>query len=412
MYNTVKEALEAFKQGQPIVVVDAETRENEGDIVIAAIFADQDKINFCAKEARGLICIAIDNQTADRLDLIKQRSNQSDAFQTAFLDSIDAKEKFGITTGISAAERSITAKRIADVHATAHDFIKPGHLFPVLAKPGGLQQRQGHTEAAVDLCRLTGLPPAAIICEIMDDDGNMMRREELLAFSGRHALKIITIEQLVQYTQDQSNTSIEDASKAVLSEVSCISSAALPTAIGKFVIEIFKNRDTGNEYAVLKHNEKPHLTPIVRIHSECLTGDIFNSQRCDCRSQLDGAMEAIVARGNGFIVYMKGHEGRGIGLSEKIKAYRLQEEGMNTYEADQHLGWDGDHRSYDDAAEILRYLNVNNFDFFTNNPAKKTALKKAGFEFNVFTIPSKKTQHNAQYLSDKIQLSHHTITTT
>lgn len=408
MYNTVKEALEAFQQGQPIVVVDAENRENEGDVVIAATFADQQKLNFCAKEARGLVCIAVDNETAQRLDLLKMRSNKADLFHTAFLDSIDAKEKFGTTTGISAAERAITAKLVADPHSHAGDFIKPGHLFPVLAKPGGLRERQGHTEAAVDLCRMAKLPGAAIICEIMDEDGSMMRRENLLQFSAKHSLMIITIDQLVQFMETHCSLTYEKYSQ---SNIIHLSTASLPNDVGLFTIDVFKNNQTGVEHAVLRHKQQANNRPIIRIHSECMTGDIFHSQRCDCRSQLDGAMKAIVERGHGYIVYMQGHEGRGIGLSQKIKAYQLQEKGMNTYEADQHLGWDRDLRSYEDALAILNHFKISNFDFFTNNPTKKKALEEAGFTFNVYSIPSKETEYNAKYLRDKIHLSKHTIST-
>ena len=396
MFNTIEEALLDFKNGNPILVVDNESRENEGDIIFPADAATQEKLNLCATHAKGLVCIAIDPKIAERLNLSPVASNHKDPFHTAFYDSIDANPNFGITTGISAKERAITAAHIANPNSKAIDFIKPGHLFPVVAKTNGVLVRQGHTEAAVDLCKLTNHQPAAIICEVMDQDGNMMRREGLFEFAKKLNLKVITIQQIVDYRSQTENHLI------------FVAKSALPTAFGNFDIEVYENILTGVEQ-VLISMKKSENKPIVRIHSECLTGDIFGSLKCDCQQQLHSALSLIAENGHGYIVYLKGQEGRGIGIGNKIAAYALQEQGLNTYEANEQLGLPKDNRNYIDAIWIFKALNINNFYLMSNNPEKISALTKAGFSYNILQVAVTANSHNQQYLSDKIEIGKHTI---
>jgi len=396
MFNTIEEALLDFKNGNPILVVDNESRENEGDIIFPADAATQEKLNLCATHAKGLVCIAIDPKIAERLNLSPVASNHKDPFHTAFYDSIDANPNFGITTGISAKERAITAAHIANPNSKAIDFIKPGHLFPVVAKTNGVLVRQGHTEAAVDLCKLTNHQPAAIICEVMDQDGNMMRREGLFEFAKKLNLKVITIQQIVDYRSQTEN------------HLLFVAKSALPTAFGNFDIEVYENILTGVEQ-VLISMKKSENKPIVRIHSECLTGDIFGSLKCDCQQQLHSALSLIAENGHGYIVYLKGQEGRGIGIGNKIAAYALQEQGLNTYEANEQLGLPKDNRNYIDAIWIFKALNINNFYLMSNNPEKISALTKAGFSFNILQVAVTANSHNQQYLSDKIEIGKHTI---
>jgi 3,4-dihydroxy 2-butanone 4-phosphate synthase/GTP cyclohydrolase II len=396
MFNTIEEALLAFKNGNPILVVDDESRENEGDIIFPADTATQEKLNLCASQAKGLVCIAIDTKIAKRLNLSPVASNHLDPYHTAFYDSIDAIPHLGITTGISAKERAITAKHIANPNSQPTDFIKPGHLFPVVAKINGVLVRQGHTEAAVDLCKLTGHEPAAIICEVMDDDGNMMRRNELFEFANRLALKAISIQQLVDYRNQSEN------------HILFVSKSQLPTAFGNFDIEVYENILSGDEHVLISMKNNSNK-PIVRIHSECLTGDIFGSLRCDCQQQLHSALSLIAENGHGYIVYLKGQEGRGIGIGNKIAAYALQEQGLNTYEANEKLGLPKDNRNYTEAIWMLKALSINDFYLLSNNPDKINAITKAGFLFNILQVGVTQTTHNQQYLSDKIEIGKHTI---
>lgn len=396
MFNTIEEALLAFKNGNPILVVDDESRENEGDIIFPADTATQEKLNLCASQAKGLVCIAIDTKIAKRLNLSPVASNHLDPYHTAFYDSIDAIPHLGITTGISAKERAITAKHIANPNSQPTDFIKPGHLFPVVAKINGVLVRQGHTEAAVDLCKLTGHEPAAIICEVMDDDGNMMRRNELFEFAKRLDLKAISIQQLVDYRNQSEN------------HILFVSKSLLPTSFGNFDIEVYENILSGDEHVLISMKNNSNK-PIVRIHSECLTGDIFGSLRCDCQQQLHSALSLIAENGHGYIVYLKGQEGRGIGIGNKIAAYVLQEKGLNTYEANEKLGLPKDNRNYTEAIWMLKALSINDFYLLSNNPDKINAITKAGFLFNILQVGVTQTTHNQQYLSDKIEIGKHTI---
>lgn len=396
-FTDLSTALESFKKGEPVIVVDAMSRENEGDIIFPADCSTPDKINFCATQGRGLICIAMDPATAERLDLKPLRSNQKDQFHTAFYDPIDAASQHGITTGISALERSITAKLVTDKNAQPDDFIKPGHLFPVIAKKNGLLERQGHTEASVDLCKMTGHYPAAIICEIMKEDGTMMRREGLFEFANQHNLPIITIQQILDHR--------------ILAEnhVSHISTAELPTKFGNFTVHAFKNKLTSTEHLALQKNTNTENRPIVRIHSECLTGDVFSSLKCDCNDQLEKSMKLINENGNGILIYLKGHEGRGIGISNKIAAYALQEKGLNTFEANEELGLSRDNRDYQDAIWILKHFKIDDFDLITNNNDKLSTVLKNGLSAKMLNVQSQVTSYNERYLQDKIKIARHHI---
>lgn len=407
MFDSVSDALLSFKNGHAIIVVDEVERENEGDIVIPASFCTPEKMNFCATHGKGLVCIAIDHNTAIRLDLRKQRSNKKDPHHTAFLDAIDAINEHGTTTGISAYDRSITAQLIADPNSKPADFIKPGHLFPVLSKKGGVLERKGHTEAAVDLCKLAELYPAAIICEIMENDGTMMRRDGLVNFAARHQLKMISINQLVEYVQENKIKHKE----SFLPTCSLISSSTLPTAFGEFSIEVFKNSLTGMEHSVLSMQKNKAKRPIVRIHSECITGDAFHSLKCDCGKQLNDALSAIAHHGHGYLIHLKGHEGRGIGIGNKIATYELQKKGFNTYEANEQLGFQADARNYQDAIEILHHYEIKDGELITNNPLKLEVVNNAGIYLKQYIIPSKYNDYNKNYLETKKIFAQHSIIT-
>jgi len=420
MFDKVQEALNAFKLGEPIILVDDEDRENEGDIVFPASFTTQEKINFCAKYARGLVCIAMHQTIAKQIGIAPVNTNHADPFHTAFYDSIDAIPALGITTGISAKERAITARQVVDPNAKPADFIKPGHLFPVVAKEGGLLVRKGHTEAAVDLCLLTDMAPAAIICEIMDEEGDMLRRNGLVDFAKMHQLKMISIEQLIEYRktfakdlkinvveqnfhQHQSNE-FSDASIALIAQ------SQLPTEFGLFKSLVFQNSSTNESHVVLLMDAELSNKPIVRFHSECLTGDVFGSVRCDCKAQLTNALEQIAKNKHGFLIYLKGHEGRGIGIGQKIAAYALQDQGENTFQANLSLGLPEEARNYQDAIAILKHLQVNQFSFITNNPDKVAAIQDAGFQFEQIIVPPFVTEQNKKYLQDKATIANHKIT--
>jgi 3,4-dihydroxy 2-butanone 4-phosphate synthase/GTP cyclohydrolase II len=416
MFDTVQEALGAFKLGQPIILVDDEDRENEGDIVFPAALASQEKINFCAKYARGLVCIAMHPSIAKQIGIAPVNTNHADPFHTAFYDSIDAIPALGITTGISAKERAITARQVVSPSAKPSDFIKPGHLFPVVAKEGGLLVRKGHTEAAVDLCLLTDMAPAAIICEIMDEEGDMLRREGLVDFVKTHQLKMISIEQLLEHRKvvalDFKLHASEQVNPATISDATMelIAQSQLPTEFGLFKSLVFENKHTKEAHVVLLMDSEKSNTPIVRFHSECLTGDVFGSVRCDCKAQLTNALEQIAKNKHGYLVYLKGHEGRGIGIGQKIAAYALQDQGENTFQANLSLGLPEDARNYQDAIAILKHLQVNQFSFITNNPDKVAAIQDAGFQFEQIIVPPFVTEQNKKYLQDKATIANHKIT--
>ena len=416
MFDTVQEALDAFKLGQPIILVDDEDRENEGDIVFPAAVASQEKINFCAKYARGLVCIAMHSSVAKQIGIAPVNTNHADPFHTAFYDSIDAIPALGITTGISAKERAITARQVVSPSAKPTDFIKPGHLFPVVAKAGGLLVRKGHTEAAVDLCLLTDLAPAAIICEIMDEEGDMLRRNGLVDFAKTHQLKMISIEQLVEHRKSidleltLKKIDHNKSTDTINTTMELIAEAQLPTEFGLFKSLVFENKHTKEAHVVLYMDSEKSNAPIVRFHSECLTGDVFGSVRCDCKAQLTNALEQIAKNKHGYLIYLKGHEGRGIGIGQKIAAYALQDQGENTFQANLSLGLPEDARNYQDAIAILKHLQVNQFSFITNNPDKVAAIQEAGFQFEQMIVPPFVTEQNKKYLQDKATIANHKIT--
>ncbi|MDW8095533.1 MAG: bifunctional 3,4-dihydroxy-2-butanone-4-phosphate synthase/GTP cyclohydrolase II [Aquificaceae bacterium] len=396
-FNTIEEALEDIAQGKIVIVVDDPDRENEGDLVMAAEKVTPEAINFMAKHGRGLVCLTLTPQRCEELDLHPMAVRNTDPKGTYFCVSIDAHPRFGTTTGISAFDRAITIKLAVSPDARPSDFIRPGHIFPLKSKPGGVLERAGHTEASVDLAKLAGLYPAGVICEIMKDDGTMARLPDLMEFAKKFNLKIITIADLIRYRLRRERLVIREAT------------ANLPTRYGLFKIHAYKHILTGEEQVALTMGEWKENEPVlVRVHSECLTGDVFKSLRCDCRSQLESAMEAIAQEGKGVLVYIMGHEGRGIGIVNKIKAYHLQDIGYDTVEANEKVGYPADLRDYGIGVQILLDLGVRKMRILTNNPRKIVALEGYGLEV-VERVPLKTQtcEYNQRYLeTKKLKLGH------
>ncbi|WP_457626156.1 bifunctional 3,4-dihydroxy-2-butanone-4-phosphate synthase/GTP cyclohydrolase II [Persephonella sp.] len=396
-FNRIEEAIEDIKNGKMVIVVDDPDRENEGDLVMAAEKVTPDAINFMAKEGRGLICLSLTPERCKQLDIPLMTPNNTDPKGTAFCLSIDAHPKFGTTTGISAYDRAVTIKLAVSPDAQPADFIRPGHVFPLRARPGGVLERTGHTEASVDLAKLAGLYPAGVICEIMKEDGTMARLPDLIRFAEKHNLKIITIADLVQYRLR--------SEKLVQREAE----AYLPTKYGTFKIYGYRNTVDGSEHVALVMGDiKPDEPVLVRVHSECLTVDIFGSLRCDCQSQLHSALRTIANEGKGVLVYMRGHEGRGIGIINKIKAYKLQDEGYDTVEANHKLGFQADLRDFGTGAQILLDIGVRKMKLMTNNPRKIVALEGFGLEV-VERVPIiiETNPYNKNYLkTKKVRLGH------
>ena len=367
---SIEEAVEDIRNGKMVIVIDDPDRENEGDLVMAAEKITPEAINFMAKEGRGLICLSLLPERCKELDISLMTQENTDPKGTAFCVSIDAHPKFGTTTGISAHDRAITIKHAVSPDAKPQDFVRPGHVFPLMAKPGGVLERTGHTEASVDLAKLAGLYPAGVICEIMKEDGTMARLPDLIEFAKKHDLKIITIADLVHYRLKKEKL------------VERLAEAHLPTKFGTFKIYGYRNKLDGSEHVALVMGEIKEDEPVlVRVHSECLTGDVFSSLRCDCQSQLHKALEMIAREGKGVLVYMRGHEGRGIGIINKIKAYNLQEKGYDTVEANHKLGFNTDLRDFGTGAQILLDLGVRKMKLMTNNPRKIVALD--GFDLEI-----------------------------
>lgn len=396
-FYTIEEVIADLKKGKPIILVDNKDRENEGDVVIAAEFADAAAINFMATHARGLICIAMTPERLDALGLplmVSNGKNQSQ-FQSPFTISVDAAK--GITTGISAADRAQTIRTLIAKKSTGRDLVAPGHLFPLRAHPSGLTARQGHTEASVDLMQRAGLHPAAVICEIMDTDGSMARLPRLQSFASEHNLKIASIDQLMEYRRPE----------IIRQEFSVSETAQLPTPVGNSQISAYMD-DAGQEHLLLRYGN-PGPVPLVRIHSECLTGDVFGSRRCDCGEQLKEAQKLIAMRGGGIIIYLR-QEGRGIGLYNKINAYALQEQGLDTIEANLHLGFAADERSFKIAATILKDHGIRMVRLMTNNPQKIRDLEDNGIRV-VQRIPLqiKAREENRHYIQTKALKMNHLI---
>ncbi len=397
--SSIDDALVRYKKGEFIIIVDDEDRENEGDLAIAAEFATADAVNFMATHGKGLICLAMHASLLDRLQIplmIPQQQNRS-GFGTAFTVSIEATK--GVTTGISAADRAQTIKTLIDPTTTAADIAMPGHMFPLRAAENGVMQRRGQTEASVDMSILANMAPASSICEIMNDDGTMMRLPGILAFAKEHDIPVISVEDLAKYRVAKEDTTTTEAATAGV-EVSLIGTSTLPTDHAVFDIKVFRDAQ-GFEHSTLSLNNQSGQTPIVRLHSECLTGDAFGSLRCDCGEQLQTSLKMIAEHGCGALVYLR-QEGRGIGLGNKIRAYALQDEGMDTVDANHQLGFPTDARSYGVAAAILAELDIQALSLITNNPDKIAAMTNAGIDV-VSQIPLiiAEQPYNANYLNTK-----------
>ncbi|MFF0287168.1 bifunctional 3,4-dihydroxy-2-butanone-4-phosphate synthase/GTP cyclohydrolase II [Streptomyces sp. NPDC005262] len=389
--DPVEQAIRDIAAGRPVVVVDDEDRENEGDLVIAAEMATPEIVAFMMSECRGLICAPMENDELERLELPQMVAHNTESMRTAFTVSVDASAAHGVTTGISAADRATTLRMLAGGQAGPADFVRPGHIFPLRARSGGVLVRNGHTEAAVDLARLAGLRPAGAIVEIAGEDGVMLRLPELVPFARKHGLTIISIEDLIAYRRSSEPTVRREAE------------VRLPTSFGKFTAYGYRSTVDGVEHVALVHGDLGDGDDIlVRVHSECLTGDIFQSQRCDCGPQLHAAMARITDEGRGVVVYLRGHEGRGIGLLSKLRAYELQEHGVDTLDANLELGLPADARDYGAGAQILKDLGVHGVRLMTNNPDKTAALVRHGLAITGREpMPVQAGEHNLRYLRTK-----------
>ena len=396
-FHTIEEAIADIKAGKVVIVVDDEDRENEGDFVAAAEAVTPELVNFMAKHGRGLICTPLVESRCEQLDLDLMVKSNNSVHDTAFTVSVDLIGH-GCTTGISASDRAKTILALTDPDTKPGDLARPGHIFPLRAKVGGVLRRTGHTEAAIDLARMAGFQPAGVIVEIMNEDGSMARLPDLKKIADKFKLKLISIEDLVAFRMKNE--------RLVEKEVT----VKLPTGFGEFNLTAFRQKTNGQEHlALVKGSWKKDEPVLVRVHSSCMTGDIFDSHRCDCGSQLHAAMEAIEKEGKGVVVYMN-QEGRGIGLLNKLKAYQLQEQGMDTVEANQHLGFKPDSRDYGIGAQILRELGVCKIKLLSNNPKKRTGLIGYGLEI-VENIPLeiKSNEHNEAYLKAKRDKLGHTL---
>ena len=387
-FNSIDSALEEIKNGRCIIVVDNEDRENEGDLVSASELVTPDMVNFMAKEGRGLICVTIDSKKARSLNLEPMERKNSSLYETNFTISVDASKN--TTTGISAFDRFETIRVIIDEKSKESDLARPGHIFPIVGKDGGVLRRAGHTEASMDLARLAGLKPSGVICEILADDGTMARGKTLFEFAKKHNLKIISIADLIRYIRKTENL------------VKKVEEVNLPTKYGNFKLHLYEDIFDNNSHLALSLGDFNHKkSTLVRVHSECLTGDVFHSQRCDCGDQLETAMQMIANNKSGVIVYLK-QEGRGIGLLHKIKAYRLQEGGLDTVEANEELGFSADLRDYGVGAQILKDLGITNITIMTNNPKKLVGLEGHGLNIvSRIPIKIKPNQNNKEYLKTK-----------
>ncbi|OPF79448.1 bifunctional 3,4-dihydroxy-2-butanone 4-phosphate synthase/GTP cyclohydrolase II [Streptomyces antioxidans] len=388
--DPIERAIADIAAGRPVVVVDDEDRENEGDLVAAAETITPEIVAFMMNECRGLICAPMDPADLDRLRLPQMVEENTESMRTAFTVSVDATAEHGVSTGISAADRATTLRLLADPATAPGDLVRPGHIFPLRARPGGVLERDGHTEAGVDLARLAGLRPAAVICEIAGEDGAMLRLPDLVAFAHKHDLAIVSIADLIAYRKP--------AEPLVRREAE----TRLPTAFGDFRAYGYRATDGVEHIALVQGDLKDGEDVLVRVHSECLTGDVFHSLRCDCGPQLHAALERVTAEGRGIVLYLRGHEGRGIGLLSKLRAYELQELGRDTLDANLELGLPADARDYAAGAEILADLGVRSLRLMTNNPEKTTALVRHGLRVTGREpMPVQAGEHNLRYLRTK-----------
>ena len=395
--NTIPEAIEAIKKGKIIIVVDDENRENEGDFICASSKITSDKINFMSKEGRGLICCSLEPHRCEELDLDLMVGKNTDIYGTSFTVSVDLKGN-GVTTGISASDRSKTIKALVNSKSKSADFTKPGHIFPLKSMDGGVLRRAGHTEASIDLPKLAGLYPSGVICEILNENGTMARLNNLFKVADKHGLLIISIKDLIKYKIEK-ETLIEEKE-----------TVDLPTEYGNFKLISFEQKDTKDIHLALKKGDWTEDEEVlVRVHSSCITGDILGSLRCDCGSQLQKALKMIDKKGQGLLLYMN-QEGRGIGLINKLKAYVLQEKGFDTVEANHKLGFKTDHRDYGVGAQILKSLNIKKINLLTNNPKKRVGLIGYGLQITKNTkIEIKPNSFNRKYLETKRDKMGHEI---
>lgn len=397
-FDSIESALEDFKNGKMIIVADDEDRENEGDLICSGQMVTPDVIKFLAENAKGLICLAISPEIAEKMDLPQMVEQNSESMKTAFTVSIDASEKFGVTTGISAFDRAKTIEVCIAPDAQPSDLRRPGHLFPCVARKGGVLTRTGHTEAVVDLARLCGHIPAGVMCEIMGKDGHMAKHDELYLFAKEHGIKFISVAELIAYRLKSEKIVTREAE------------AHLPTQFGEFEIYGYLNKITGQECVALVKDDGSDKIPLIRVHSECLTGDIFGSLKCDCNYQLHSALKMIDEYGKGALIYMKGHEGRGIGIINKIKAYKLQECGQDTVEANLSLGFKEDLRDYGMGAQVILDLGFNNFSLITNNPKKIVGLNGYGLTVHdIVKIQPYINDYNQRYMETKKEKMHHML---
>jgi len=387
-FATIEEAIEDIRQGKFVVVVDADDRENEGDLTIAAQFATPEAVNFMTKEGRGLICLCLTEDRCDELGLRQMTERNETPYGTAFTISVEARE--GVTTGISAPDRSRTIQVAIDPKARAADLVQPGHVFPLRAREGGVLMRAGQTEAAVDLARLAGLIPAGVVCEIMNEDGTMARVPDLIPYCEEHGLKLVTVADLIEYRRGHEQL------------VERMTTVQMPTAYGEFTAVAFRETLTGKHHVALVKGDVDGVENVlVRVHSECLTGDVFHSLRCDCGEQLEQALTQIAEEERGVLLYMA-QEGRGIGLLNKLRAYELQENGLDTVEANLELGFQPDMRDYGIGNQILADLGLTTIRILTNNPKKITGIEGFGLEVvEQVPIETTPTAHNARYLATK-----------
>ncbi len=387
MPHPIKEIIEDIKVGKAVIITDDESRENEGDLIFAAEFATAKNVNFMIKECRGLICVPLSDDRIAQLGLHNTVSETRDSMNTAFTVSVDASKE--ITTGISAQDRAYTIGVLADPLSRPSDLVTPGHVFPLRGKKGGVLVRAGHTETALDLMHLAGLQPAAVICEIINDDGTMARHADLEIFAKKHNLKISSVQDLIKYRR---NTEVL---------VECMSEAPIPTDTGNWIMKLFRSKIDGLEHIALVKGDITKQPTLVRAHSECFSSEVFGSQRCDCREQLASAMQQIDQEGSGVILYMR-QEGRGIGLANKLKAYQLQDLGMDTVQANERLGFKADLREYGIGAQILKLLGISKIRLLTNNPRKIIGL--AGHDLEIverIKIEMHPTEENKKYLKTK-----------